>query len=124
MKHHINNGCCCDNPANHFSDGSFYSLFVGLNDKCTRTQAMPSKQAMIFVEDVCARYFVNGYTILEGRGADQGTPTKIEPSVYIMAINATESEVFQVANILQEKFNQSEILIEQNQTRYLYFNNN
>lgn len=53
MKHHINNGCCCDNPANHFSDGSFYSLFVGLNDKCTRTQAMPSKQAMIFVEDVC-----------------------------------------------------------------------
>lgn len=61
---------------------------------------------------------------MEGRGADQGTPTKIEPSVYIMAINATESEVFQVANILQEKFNQSEILIEQNQTRYLYFNNN
>lgn len=121
MKRYINN-VCCNAPNNSFSEGSFYSLFVGVNDRCTGAQAMPSRQAMAFVEDVCARYFTNGYTVLAGRGADQGTPTKIEPSVYIMAINAAERDVFQAADILQKRFNQSEILIEKNQTRYLYFN--
>jgi hypothetical protein len=97
MRYSINNTHSHDNPNTNFSDSSFYSLFVGLNNRCPGAQAMSPRQAMTFVEDVCARYFINGYTILEGKGADRGTPAKIEPSVYIMAINAAKSDVFQVA---------------------------
>ena len=123
MKRYIDSICYCDdNCCNNFSNGSFYSLFFGLNDKCTGTQMVQSEQAMTFIQNVCARYFVNGYTILDGVGANRGSSTEIEPSVYIMATNATKSSVFQVAEIFQRQFNQSEILIEQNPTRYLYFN--
>ena len=38
-----------------------------------------------------------------------------------MAINTDESTVFQVADIFQKHFNQSEVLIEQNKTQYLYY---
>lgn len=113
----------CDCHKNGFADGMFYSLFVGLNDKCTGGQTIPTAQAMTFVQEVCARYFVDGFTILEGSGADRGNSNDIETSIYIMAINATECSVFEVAGILQRQFNQSEILIEKNETKYLYFNN-
>ena len=123
MKRYIHGACSCDDPSHDFSNGSFYSLFVGLHDGCGEPQVMSLRQARTFAEKVCAHYFVNGYTILEGMGADRGTPDKLEPSIYIMAINAPENDVFWAADILQREFRQSEILIERNQTRYLYFNN-
>ncbi|MDM8238754.1 DUF3574 domain-containing protein [Pseudoflavonifractor phocaeensis] len=121
MKRYANDGCHCDSSCQEFTDGSFYSIFFGLNDKCTGAQSMPAAQALAFVQEVCAYHFVNGYTILEGSGADRGSPNKIEASIYIMAINTDESTVFQVADIFQKHFNQSEVLIEQNKTQYLYY---
>lgn len=109
------NACTC----NSFSDGSIYSLFVGLNDTCGN-QRLPTEQAMIFIQEVCACYFTNGYTILKGVGADRGSSHKIETTVYIMAIEADEKTVFQVVEVLQKKFNQSEILVEKNPTQYMY----
>lgn len=123
MKRYRNNVCECESECDRFSGGSFYSLFFSLNDKCTGTQSIPTAQAVAFVQDVCARYFTEGYTILEGSGANRGCSAEIENSIYIMAINADEDTVFQVAGIFQEHFNQSEVLIEQNRTRYLYFDN-
>lgn len=115
------NVCRCNNRCDGFTEGSFYSLFMSLGDPCKGTLQMPIEQAMEFVENVCARYFTNGYTILNGMGANRGDSSHVEPSVYIMAIQAAERCVFQVAEILRRQFNQSEILIEKNQTRYLYF---
>lgn len=116
-----NNYCNCYNCCNNFSKGSFYSLFIGLNDKCQGIQMISTPEAVQFVENVCKQYFINGFTILVGSGADRGSASGIENSIYIMAINATQSSVFQVAEILQNKFNISEVLIEKNETQYLYF---
>lgn len=120
MKRYTEHSCSCDMPHRPFSSGTFYSLFFGLGDPCTG-QHIPLTQALSFVREVCARCFVNGYTILEGCGANRGTPEKTEPSIYIMAINADESTVFQAASIFQKHFHQSEVLIEQNKAQYLYF---
>lgn len=111
----------CYNQSNNFSSGSFYSLFVGLNDKCKKIQIISTQEAIQYVENVCKQHFINGFTILIGSGADRGSSSGIENSIYIMAINANENSVFQVAKILQHEFNISEVLIEKNETQYLYF---
>lgn len=117
------NNCNCQNRCNYFSNGSFYSLFVGLNDKCEKRQLISTEQALEIVQDVCKKYFNNGFTILVGTGADRGSSCGIENSIYIMAINASEQCAIQVASILQREFNINEVLIEKNQTRYLYYKN-
>ena len=53
----------------------------------------------------------------KGVGADRGSSHKSETTVYIMAIEADEKTVFQVVEVLQKKFNQSEILVEKNPTQ-------
>lgn len=121
MDHQQKNGYGCECRDTDFSEGSFYSLFFGLNDKCLGAQTIAMAQAVTFVQDVCSRHFVNGFTILTGSGADRGESDRIEASIYIMAINASESTVMHVAQIFRKKFNQSEILIEKNRTQYVYF---
>lgn len=116
-----NNYTSSNNSCNHFSHGEFYSLFLGLDDKCECVQLIPTQEAVEFVEDICKQYFTNGFTILVGSGANRGNPTGIETSIYITAINATKESVFQVAAILREEFNITEVLIEKNETQYLYF---
>lgn len=118
-----NNSYCCQRQNNCFSNGSFYSLFIGLDDKCKGVQIIPTKDALNFVEEVCKKYFVNGFTILVGTGANRDSETGIENSIYVMAINACENSVFEVAQILRYEFNITEVLIERNKTQYLYFNN-
>lgn len=113
-------GC---NKRNNFTQGMSYCLFVGLNDKNIKAQIIPTSQAISFAQKICACYFTQGFTILEGYGKDMGNSSGIETSFYIMAINATESAVLKVASILQKEFNQSEILVEQKTTKYLYFSN-
>lgn len=111
------------NQRNNFSNGAFYSLFIGLDDKCKGTQIISTQKALKFTEEVCKKYFVNGFTILIGTGANRGSATGIENSIYIMAINASEKAVFEVAQILRREFNITEVLIERSRTQYLYFNN-
>ena len=118
-----NNSCCCQRQYNCFSNGSFYSLFIGLDDKCKGVQIIPTEDALNFVEEVCKKYFVNGFTILVGTGANRDSETGIENSIYVMAINACENSVFEVARILRYEFNITEVLIERNRTQYLYLNN-
>lgn len=118
----FNNNYTDDNHScNHFSHGEFYSLFLGLDDKCECIQLIPTQEAVEFVEHICQQYFTNGFTILVGSGANRENSTGIETSIYIMAINAAKESVFKVATILQEEFNITEVLIEKNETQYLYF---
>lgn len=125
MNNYCYNPCeHCNNHKDSFSDGMFYSIFLGLNDKSTKCQYIPTAQAMAFIEKICQDNFKNGFTILEGCGANRGNSSSVETSFYIMAINATKCDVFEVASILQKEFNNSEILIEENTTKYLYFNSN
>lgn len=115
------NNCC--NQDNNFVEGINYCLFFGLNDQNIKAQIIPTAQAISFVQDVCVQYFKNGFTILEGSGDNKGDSTHVETSIYIIAINATDSSVFDAASIFQKKFNQSEILIEKKPINYLYFSN-
>lgn len=119
----FNNSCCCQSQCNNFTNGSFYSLFIGLDDKCKGVQIIPTKEALNFTEEICKKYFVNGFTILVGTGANRDSETGIENSIYIMAINACEKTVFEVARILRYEFNITEVLIERNRTQYLYLDN-
>lgn len=122
MKRYRNNLCSSDASPRCFAPGSCYTLFVSVGSSCPVSPRTPSPEALALVEQVCARHFVHGYTILPGTGANRDTPTELEPTVYIMAIEASEHEVFQVAATLQQAFHHGEILIERNQTQYLYFN--
>ena len=111
------------NHCSNFSEGAFYSLFAGLNDKYKGAQIIPTTKAVTFAQYICKKYFINGFTILVGSGADRGSSSGIETSIYIMAINATKDSVFRVASALKDEFNISEILIEKNSTQYLYYTN-
>lgn len=116
-----NNSDCNCNQDCSFTKGINYCLFVGLDDKNKKAQTIPTAQAVSFAQKVCAKYFTEGFTILEGSGDDRGNLYNIETSLYIIAINATESSVIKVASILLKEFNISEVLIEKNLTNYLYF---
>lgn len=120
MKYYRNPICGGESSGDGFRDGAFYSLFIGLNDKYTGVPRFPVEEAVEFVQEVCGRCFINGFTILTGSGANRCSSTVTEPSIYIMAINADEEQVFRAAEALQCQLNPGEILIEKNKTRYLY----
>lgn len=54
----FNNSCCCQSQCNNFSNGFFYSLFIGLDDKYKGVQIIPTKEALSFTEKICKKYFL------------------------------------------------------------------
>lgn len=97
------------------TDERTYRLTVGLNDKDTCKQEIPTEEAINIVIDTIIRY-VSGYTIHIGNGGyimnDTGKLTQ-EQSIIIDMMYADKSDVIAFADELKASLNQESILYQE-----------
>ena len=93
-----------------------YVLYLGTNDKDTNKPVCEPEEAKAKAEDILIKHF-GGYTIQEANGGweDNGTRYQ-EYTLVIYLSNTTIEDVHAAAKDMIRVFNQSSVLIQQNQT--------
>lgn len=88
----------------------FFTIFVGLFDKDTRTQIIDTKDAEKDIAEVCAERF-GGATISRCMGVYKHHDGEVvmEPSIRIEVAFVTEELARSVAAELRDKFNQESV---------------
>ena len=90
-----------------------YVLYIGLNDKDTYEQIIPTADARDIVNRICTKY-VEGYTVSEASGGwvdETGTLTEETTLVYILS-DAEEKDVIAIMDEVLASLNQNSILVE------------
>lgn len=93
-----------------------FTLYLGLNDKDTRTQEIPTKKAFAVVSEMIAADFGGG-TIYEARGIyrhDDGAIVE-EKTLRIEILFATFEGIKNLVNALKTRFNQESIAVQREQ---------
>lgn len=96
-----------------YSENGKYVLYIGLNDKDTYTQLIPTDEAINIVNEICIRH-IGGYTVFSTKGGwvdETGTPSRETTLVYILS-GAKEADVIAVMDEVLAALNQNSILIE------------
>lgn len=96
-----------------YSENGKYVLYIGLNDKDTYTQLIPTDEAINIVNEICIRH-IGGYTVFSTKGGwvdETGTPSRETTLVYILS-GAKEADVIAVMDEVLSALNQNSILIE------------
>lgn len=104
------------------SDIGKYVLYIGMNDKETYTQLIPTDEAKEKVNEICSRY-VDGYTVqtAEGGWVDE-TGTLTEETTLIYSFDDTsESDIISIMDEVLEELNQNSILVEKEDLAYCYY---
>ena len=99
-----------------------YVLYVGTNDKDTNEPVCSHEEAMETAKEILIDHF-GGYTIDDAQGGwvnDDGMRYE-EYTLMIYLSDTTIEDVHAAATDLQEAFNQSTILIQENLTRTEFF---
>lgn len=107
------------------ASGEKYLLYIGLNDKDTYKQEIPSEEAREIVNTVCARH-TGGYTTSDANGGwldETNTFTQENTLVYTF-YDISEETLTAVMDEILEKLNQNSILIEKQQAVYMYYSGN
>jgi hypothetical protein len=105
-----------------YSESGKYVLYIGLNDKDTYDQLIPTGEAKAIVNDICVKY-MDGYTVSESNGGwvdETGTLTEETTLVYTLS-GADESDVIQMMDDVLEALNQNSILVERQDLRCTYY---
>lgn len=93
-----------------------YVLYIGLNDKDTYEQVIPTADAKDIVNRICTKY-VEGYTVLEANGGwvdETGTLTEETTLVYMLS-DAEEKDVIAIMDEALASLNQNSILVERHE---------
>ena len=93
-----------------------YKMSVGLNDKDTYEQIVPTDEAKNIIDKICIKY-VDGYTIQDANGvwADE-TGQFTHENTIVCYFSGVESEIiYKIADEIIEELNQNSVLIEKNQ---------
>ncbi len=99
-----------------------YVLYIGLNDKDTYRQCIPTEDAREMVRSICTQY-VDGYTMTEAEGAwvdEKGVMT--QENMLLCYFHDTNDE--KIRNIMDEvitKLNQNAVLLEEREACYTYY---
>lgn len=91
-----------------------YTIYIGTNDKDTYSQLISTDESKQMVNNICAEYLEEGYTIVDGEGYwidDTGISTD-EDTIILILVNADEEVVYDIADQIIEDLNQSAVLIE------------
>ena len=107
------------------SENGKYVLYIGLNDKETYSQIIPTEEAKEIVNGVCAKY-VDGYTVTEANGGwvdETGTVAEEMSLVYTLC-NVKEENVILLMNEVLTALNQNSILVERQDISYTYYSGN
>lgn len=99
-----------------------YVLYIGLNDKDTYTQEIPTDEAIAIVNEICSRH-VDGYTMQNASGGwvdETGTLTQ-EPSLVYSFDQAAEADIIALMDEVLLALNQNSILVEKEDVTYAYY---
>ena len=102
-----------------------YVLYVGTNDKDTNEPVCTPEEAMEKAKSILINLF-GGYTIQDARGGWINDDGKIyqEYTIVIYLSDTTAEQVHAACDVLIKEFNQSSILIQENQTRTEFYSGN
>jgi len=90
-----------------------YLLFIGLNDKDTYQQIIPTKKAKQIIEEICGRY-TDGYTCMEAYGSwvDEKGRRTIENTMICQFADIRKEQLQKIMDELLTALNQNSILVE------------
>ena len=93
-----------------------YVMYVGLNDKDTYEQIIPTEEAKGIIDDICFSY-LDGYTIQDAVGSwvDEKDNATREQTIVCYFNGADESTVYKIADEIIEQLNQNTVLIEKDE---------
>jgi hypothetical protein len=102
-----------ENGAFDFTRTTRYTLYIGMNDKDTYKQIIPTETARDTVNEICSKY-IGGYTVYGAKGAwfdDASVLTEENTLVYTLT-GAEESDVTAIVDDILAALNQSSVLVE------------
>ncbi|MCR5104628.1 MAG: DUF3574 domain-containing protein [Eubacterium sp.] len=102
--------------------GLKYTLYIGLNDKDTYEQIISTEDAIDKANHICAEY-AGGYTQFTARGGwtnDDGSLGHENTLVYII-YDISEDNLKNMLDEILKEFNQSSILVEENEISHIYY---
>lgn len=99
-----------------------YVLFIGLNDKYTYEQIIPTDEAVDIVNAIFTRH-VGGYTMLHARGGwlDEYDVFTEENTLVYMVVGVDEADIITIMDEVLTALNQSSILIERRLTSGFFY---
>ena len=102
-----------------------YTIYLGLNDKDTLKQEIPTETAREQMHEICMKY-VDGYTVsvADGFYRDGNGNLTHEVSLVYIFIDAPIDSVQKIMDEALAKFNQSSILLEVNRERGTLYSGN
>ena len=105
--------------------GEKYIIYIGTNDKDTYQQEIPTNEARDMVNAICAKY-VEGYTASDEKGGwvDETDTLTQENTLVYSFYNIKEEQLIQVMDEVREKLNQNSILVERQESVYMYYYGN
>lgn len=94
-----------------------YILFVGLNDKDTKTQKIPTLAARDLIQNIILGQGLDGATISEAIGIYKHDNGQIitEKSVRIEVLFATEKQILKICQQIKVALNQESVALESQQ---------
>ncbi len=109
----------------NYNQNGKYVLYIGLNDKDTYTQLIPTEEAKETVNEICAKY-VDGYTVTEANGGwvDETNTLTEEMSLVYTISDAEESDIISIMDEVLPALNQNAILVERQDQIYTFYNGN
>ena len=105
-------------------NGLKYTLYIGLNDKDTYEQLISTEDAIERANQIVAKH-AGGYTQMTARGGwtnDDGSMGHENTMVYII-YDVDESSLKAMLDELLREFNQSSILVEEEDIPHIYYSN-
>ena len=99
-----------------------YVLYIGLNDKDTYEQIIPTDEAKDIVNRICTKY-VEGYTVLEANGGwvdETGALTEESTLVYTLS-DVKEEDVIAIMDEALAALNQNSILVERREYAHSFY---
>lgn len=94
------------------SQSNTYTIYIGLNDKDTYTQAISTEEAENTIHTICMQH-VDAYTLYHASGYwkdENGIPTKEETLVCVF-VGVDQKTVRLIADEVIEALNQNSVLI-------------
>ncbi len=92
-----------------------YTMYVGLNDKDTYEQIIPTDEAKSIIDKICLNY-VEGYTIQDAKGvwADEIGESTHENTIVCYFSDTESDAIYKIADEIIKELNQNTVLIEKN----------
>jgi uncharacterized membrane-anchored protein YitT (DUF2179 family) len=104
------------------TQGTKYTMYIGLNDKETYEQIVSIEEAEQIVTEIALEY-VGGFTLTQGKGAykDEDNVITYENSLIIAFTDASEDDMKAIMDDILVSLNQNAVLIETQSVIYTFY---